>query len=130
LAPEFGEACYAAPETFERECSSASDVYSFALILYELTTAQRVFAKETPLATLPETGRQETPAGIPERVSPTVRRVTTQGWAAKPSVPPSFDQILTVMRDIQFQIAADVQWNEIADFVPTGEFGPDNQAIE
>jgi hypothetical protein len=123
LTVKLGNACYAAPETFDGVYSTASDVYSFALILYELVTKEPVFPNGTPLQVIQEKGKRGERPEIPEAVHPVVRRVVTQGWAAEPSVRPSFDQILTSMKDIQFRIVDSVIWWQVDRFVQLVELG-------
>jgi hypothetical protein len=122
LTQDVGNVFYLAPETVDEQYRPAGDMYSFAIILYELIAKKRAFPKESPLTRLVAMVQRGIRPDIPDTVNPAVRDVITRGSAAKPVDSPSFDNILTQLTKIQFRMLPDVEWDRVASFVDSIEY--------
>ena len=80
--PLFATLAYVAPERLRGEGSTtASDQYSFAVVLYEAATGKRPVSPETPAAIL---AALEEPRALTELEDPQLRAVIERGMAARP----------------------------------------------
>jgi sterile alpha motif and leucine zipper-containing kinase AZK len=104
-----GTPMYMAPEVFDGESSNKSDVYSFALILYEIMTGTPGFSpdwRDWRIAhmVLLQGYRPE----IPPCVLPWVRELIQECWDFDPDKRPAFSTIEKRMLFHRFQLFPDV----------------------
>ncbi|MBV9502824.1 MAG: protein kinase [Acidobacteriaceae bacterium] len=90
--PIFGTLRYMSPEQARGESlTSASDVFSFGLVLFELAAGRRAFADQSPLTAMQATLTQDAPALIsvnpraPAALSSLVMRMLAKDSAMRPS---------------------------------------------
>jgi serine/threonine protein kinase len=103
---QIGTPLYMAPELYEQEgYSEKVDVYSFALILYEIVVGRQVFSSSLTLPQLAlkvaKGGRAEIPPDVDKLVADLIQR----GWSASPAERPSFRAIYEDLRAHEFCIA-------------------------
>jgi serine/threonine protein kinase len=95
-----------------------SDVFSFALILYELVVGKPPFSKGlkqqslTKLLTL-DNARPD----IPDFVLPEVGKLIRDCWATDPDDRPSFNQILRRLERMNFKLIANANSSTVSEFV-------------
>jgi serine/threonine protein kinase len=87
-------AFYAAPELLNGEVGSEkSDVYSFALLAFELETGKSVFSSNTPMRKLmTDIGSDRRPA-LPSGMHPVLKSIVERGWKADPVERPKMAEI-------------------------------------
>jgi serine/threonine protein kinase len=109
---------YMAPEMcLGEDYAQPVDVFSFAQIFYELLIGKLVFAPHIGLKALIETvSRPERPE-LPESMNDVVRTIILCCWPANPSERKSFDNILSDLERIQFQIIPKVDSAKVEDFM-------------
>jgi serine/threonine protein kinase len=109
---------YAAPETYENLETLKSDVYSFALILYEILAKKSGFSMDLipPQVMKKIVINRERPV-IPDFVLPDVRRLIVDCWAEDPDDRPSFASILDRLKQTRFMIARKVNFSRVQAFV-------------
>jgi len=90
-----GSPAYMAPEVYLGHYDEKCDVYSFAMVLWEMLTQERVFADLPNLQKLMyaivEEGRRPT---LPPNTPTSLRNLITSCWDADPAKRPSFKEIL------------------------------------
>jgi hypothetical protein len=89
---------YAAPELY----NTKADVYSFALILYEIVVGRPAFPHELAQDDLCRRAIAGERAEIPAAVDPFVANLIRRGWAANPAERPSFREIFNKLRSREF----------------------------
>jgi serine/threonine protein kinase len=107
---------YTAPELYEREYNWRVDVFSFAMVLYEILVERAVYAgySEERTMYLVRTGtRAELPPGMSEEV----KSLITRCWQGDPDRRPSFSDILRDLEQIDFKILPDVDSSAVKKFV-------------
>jgi serine/threonine protein kinase len=113
-----GSPIYMAPELFEEEdCTSVVDVYSFALIVYELLVGESVFQSAIPLGALMDMMASGIRPELPASLNETVKDIIEKGWAIDPSVRYSFDEIWLRLKSINFQLTPNVNYSRIFRFI-------------
>jgi serine/threonine protein kinase len=110
---------FAAPEMLPGEERTAKiDVFSFALILFEIVVGLPALGRTSPseeLGKLPVNACEcvEIPGFVPEFVSVLIE----SGLSAKPSKRPSFNDISEALKKNSFRIADGVDTDEVSAFV-------------
>jgi hypothetical protein len=107
---------YTAPELYEREYNWRVDVFSFAMVLYEILVGRAVYAGYSEELTmyLVTTGtRAELPLGMSEEV----KSLITRCWQGDPDRRPSFSDILRDLEQIDFKNLPDVDSLAVRQFV-------------
>jgi serine/threonine protein kinase len=104
LTKEVGTSLYMASEMSEDEYTNKIDVFSFAMILYELVVGKKAFPdsltrQETILRIV-----QGKRAVIPDLVLPFTKSLIEKCWADKADNRPSFQEILSELRHNRYQI--------------------------
>jgi serine/threonine protein kinase len=113
-----GDHHYQAPEWYENEFSSKSDVFSFGLILYELIVGEPVIPKDwNPLAVVKRLSIDGFRPNIPDWVCSEVKELITDCWAQDPLDRPSFEVILERLEEMDFKLIFGVKPAKLAKFV-------------
>ena len=90
-----GTQAYKAPECFDNNFTTASDVYAFAVILWELMTADTPWDNLSDAAiVLKVYSRGERPS-IPRRANRGLALIAGRCWAQSPADRPSFSELFT-----------------------------------
>jgi serine/threonine protein kinase len=111
-------AWYAAPEAHGNVYTSKSDVFSFALILYEILAKKSGFSKDlTAPQVMKKVVIDKMRPEIPDFVLPNVRRLIIDCWADDPDDRPSFASILDRLKQMKFKIAPKVDSSRVQKFV-------------
>ena len=125
LTAEAGTHRWMAPETFRHKNSQrhasreghsgygygcAADVFSFAMVLFELLTHELPFARCSPLEAAAAVAidglRPPLPSGTPEPVA----ALTAQCWTAEPDERPSFAEVLGLVAADDWLSAEQLRW--------------------
>ena len=107
LTAETGTYRWMAPEVIRHErYSRSADVYSYAMILFELLTREQPFAPLTPIMAGVESAlnsnRPHLPSGLPAQIDELVRVC----WDAAPERRPSFEDIERRLRELPAELGA------------------------
>jgi hypothetical protein len=109
---------YLAPECYYHQYSPRSDVFSFAMILFELIVGHAGFPKGTnPYAVAKMVVVDEFRPVIPDWVEPSTRELIRDCWADDPDDRPSSEEIVERLRGIDFKLTAHVKSKKLAEFV-------------
>jgi serine/threonine protein kinase len=109
---------YLAPECYDNQLSFESDVFSFALILYELVVGKPPFSKSLKQQAIAELLIiEDARPDIPDFVHPEVGKLIRDCWTTNPDDRPSFDQILRRLERMDFKQTAHVNASKLSDFV-------------
>ncbi|KAK1279768.1 Serine/threonine-protein kinase EDR1 [Acorus gramineus] len=97
-----GTAEWMAPEVLKNEPSDEKcDVYSFGVILWELSTLQQPWDGLNAMQVVGAVGYQERRLDIPEDMDPVIAGVITKCWQTNPKLRPSFSEILAILKPLQ-----------------------------
>ena len=88
-----GTQAYKAPECFNNEFTTKSDVYAFAIIVWELLTADMPWKNLSESAILRKVDNGERPA-IPDKANRGLTIIAGKCWAQSPADRPSFEELL------------------------------------
>jgi serine/threonine protein kinase len=109
---------YLAPECYNNLYSTASDVFAFGLILYELLADCPAFAHDlTHYQIQYEVLIKENLPKIPKNILPNVRNLIKECWAIEPDDRPSFDEIVDRLTEMKFKLTANVNSLKLSEFV-------------
>ena len=113
-----GTPIYMSPEAFEEEYSNASDVYAFAIIVYEIVSGERPFNEPNMTfmkiyLKIKEGYRPELNSCIPEAY----RELIENCWAQSPDDRLSFDEIVNCLKTNEDFITDLIDKNEFLDYV-------------
>jgi serine/threonine protein kinase len=109
-----GAPLYMAPDVSD---TPEADVYSFALILYELLVGEAVFPPTTPLRVLVARARKGDRPELPTAMDAAARRIIKQGWSVDPELRGSFHGIFDSLRRIGFRLTPAVDANKVAQYL-------------
>jgi hypothetical protein len=115
-----GSPLYRPPEIWDPEIpyTNKVDVYSFALIVYEIIVGQHLFAEleRSPIkiGLQVSSGRMGV---IPESVPANVGSLITTAWSVDPKDRPSFSNILQALKGFGYKIMPDVDTPTVEAFV-------------
>ncbi|GAB2277557.1 Serine/threonine-protein kinase edr1 [Dionaea muscipula] len=91
-----------APEVLRNEPSNEKcDVYSFGVILWELSTLRLPWSEMNPMQVVGAVGFQNRRLEIPEEVDPLVARLITECWQMEPNKRPSFAELCVSLKALQ-----------------------------
>jgi len=94
-----GSTAYKAPEQFDDEMTPKSEVYSFAIILWELLHGNaRPWDGKSDTAILGAVCRARRPPVSDELCDSVLRQCMERSWEQEPDERPSFEQLLTRLR--------------------------------
>jgi serine/threonine protein kinase len=118
VTQRIGPQLYRAPEMDNvHDNTAAMDVYSFALIAYELLVGDYVFLPTITEEMLKEkSGGRDRPA-LPASMNGTVKEIISRGWSADPSQRGSFKAIFRQLEGIDFRITPNVDVSKVREFV-------------
>jgi serine/threonine protein kinase len=114
---EPGTPLYMAPELYDEiEYTTAVDIFSFGLILYELLVGRRVFPPTiAPFVLMKKVTSGDRPE-IPGYVHATGKSVIHSCWDVKPELRPSIEQVLASFEAIEFRLTPAVDSRRVAAF--------------
>lgn len=94
-----------APEVLRNEpANEKCDVYSFGVILWELTTQKIPWKGLNPMQVVGAVGFQNKRLEIPEDVNPVVAQIIRDCWQTEPHLRPSFSQLMSRLYCLQHLI--------------------------
>jgi hypothetical protein len=116
---QVGTPLYMAPELYEeRDYDEKIDVYSFALVLYEIVVGHPVFPPTLTFMQLCAKILRNERAEIPSNVEGLVADLIRRGWSSDPAERPSFAEIYEILRQNNFRITSDdFDASEVASYV-------------
>jgi serine/threonine protein kinase len=123
LTNDVGTPRYMAPEVFagEGRYTTAVDVYSFAMILYESLVGEPAFSDVPELTTFKlqtKVVNNERPP-LPPSLNPEVSEMIERCWSGTPSDRHSFDDIAVFFSRIDFKLTPDVDSQRVLAYVRT-----------
>ncbi|XP_043699521.1 probable serine/threonine-protein kinase SIS8 [Telopea speciosissima] len=102
-----GTAEWMAPEVLRNEPSDEKcDVYSFGVILWELSTMQQPWGGMNPMQVVGAVGFQHRRLDIPEDMDPVVADIIRKCWQTNPKMRPSFAEIMGALKPLQKPITS------------------------
>ncbi|KAG9459192.1 hypothetical protein H6P81_003700 [Aristolochia fimbriata] len=97
-----GTAEWMAPEVLRNEPSDEKcDVYSFGVILWELSTLQQPWGGMNPMQVVGAVGFQHRRLDIPDDMDPAIADIIKRCWQTDPKLRPSFSEIMGVLKPLQ-----------------------------
>jgi hypothetical protein len=113
-----GNSYFVAPECYDDEGSTESDVFSFGLILYEVIVGQSAFPPEMKPERLAKLiVFKDFRPQIPDFVPEIVKELIEDCWATNPAHRPTFDVIVFRLEQMQFKLFEGVKSTKVAAFV-------------
>ncbi|KAL6001479.1 hypothetical protein ACLOJK_007217 [Asimina triloba] len=98
-----------APEVLQNEPSDEKcDVYSYGVILWELTTMQQPWSGMNPMQVVGAVGFQHRRLDIPDDVDPVIADIIKKCWQTDPKLRPSFSEIMAALRPLQKSLTSQV----------------------
>ncbi|GKV22380.1 hypothetical protein SLEP1_g32260 [Rubroshorea leprosula] len=112
LTGETGSYRYMAPEVFKhRRYDKKVDVFSFAMILYEMLEGEPPFSSYEPYEAAKYVADGHRPIFRTKSCLPELRDLTEKCWAADMNQRPSFLEILKKLEKIKETLPSDHHWN-------------------
>ncbi|KAM6592448.1 hypothetical protein CsatA_000151 [Cannabis sativa] len=97
-----GTAEWMAPEVLRNEPSDEKcDVYSFGVILWELSTMQQPWGGMNPMQVVGAVGFQHRRLDIPDDMDPAIADIIRKCWQTDPRSRPTFSEIMAALKPLQ-----------------------------
>ncbi|KAL5544998.1 hypothetical protein UlMin_008782 [Ulmus minor] len=97
-----GTAEWMAPEVLRNEPSDEKcDVFSYGVILWELSTMQQPWGGMNPMQVVGAVGFQHRRLDIPDDMDPTIADIIRKCWQTDPKMRPSFAEIMAALKPLQ-----------------------------
>lgn len=97
-----GTAEWMAPEVLRNEPSDEKcDVYSYGVILWELSTMQQPWGGMNPMQVVGAVGFQHRRLDIPDNLDPAIADIIRKCWQTDPRLRPSFAEIMAALKPLQ-----------------------------
>ncbi|CAL0323935.1 unnamed protein product [Lupinus luteus] len=97
-----GTAEWMAPEVLRNEPSNEKcDVYSFGIILWELSTLQQPWGGMNPMQVVGAVGFQHRRLDIPDDMDPAIADIIRKCWQTDPKLRPTFAEIMAALKPLQ-----------------------------
>ncbi|KAK4256587.1 hypothetical protein QN277_006291 [Acacia crassicarpa] len=97
-----GTAEWMAPEMLRNEPSNEKcDVFSFGVILWELSTMQQPWGGMNPMQVVGAVGFQHRRLEIPDDMDPAIADIIRKCWQTDPRLRPSFAEIMAALKPLQ-----------------------------
>jgi serine/threonine protein kinase len=119
LATRAGIPLYMAPEMYDDACNYtwAVDVYSFALIVYEVFVGQRAFPPtRAPSGMMKKVVTGERPP-LPVSMDATVKAIIGRGWSVDAMMRTPFDEILSMLESVGFKVSPRIDSGRVREFM-------------
>ncbi|GMN46257.1 hypothetical protein TIFTF001_015449 [Ficus carica] len=101
-----GTAEWMAPEVLRNEPSDEKcDVFSFGVILWELSTMQQPWSGMNPMQVVGAVGFQHRRLDIPDDMDPTIADIIRRCWQTDPKLRPTFAEIMAALKPLQRPIS-------------------------
>ncbi|KAL7132795.1 hypothetical protein ABFS83_12G098000 [Erythranthe nasuta] len=115
MTGETGSYRYMAPEVFKhRKYDKKTDVFSFAIILYEMLEGEPPMANYEPYEAARYVSEGHRPAFRAKSFTPELKELTDQCWAGDMNQRPSFLEILKKLEKIKETLSSDHHWHIFA----------------
>ncbi|KAL6183277.1 hypothetical protein ACLB2K_044688 [Fragaria x ananassa] len=102
-----GTAEWMAPEVLRNEPSDEKcDVYSYGVILWELSTMQQPWGGMNPMQVVGAVGFQHRRLDIPNDIDPAIGDLIKRCWQTDPKLRPSFAEIMAILKPLQKPISS------------------------
>ncbi|KAL5748799.1 hypothetical protein ACOSQ2_026096 [Xanthoceras sorbifolium] len=102
-----GTAEWMAPEVLRNEPSDEKcDVYSFGVILWELSTLQQPWGGMNPMQVVGAVGFQHRRLEIPDNLDPAIADIIRKCWQTNPKLRPTFAEIMAALKPLQKPITS------------------------
>ncbi|PPD84267.1 hypothetical protein GOBAR_DD18777 [Gossypium barbadense] len=96
-----GTAEWMAPEVLRNEPSDEKcDVYSFGVILWELSTLQQPWKGMNPMQVVGAVGFQHRRLDIPDDIDPAIAEIIRKCWHTDPKLRPTFAEIMAALKPL------------------------------
>jgi hypothetical protein len=107
---------YASPEALDGQAPHPSmDVYSFAMIAYELATGEPAFDPKLPIARLIGAIMGGRLPQVPGSVHPALKQVLERGWAMDPKERPTMAQVCEILTTANWCVFPGADSKEVAE---------------
>jgi hypothetical protein len=106
-----------APECYDDNCGRASDVFAFALTLFEIVAGRPAFPGSLRIDKVAFRVVHGERPEIPEWVPPPAQALISDCWAAEPDERPTFEEIVERLAEMEFKVTEDVKSANVAKFV-------------
>lgn len=111
-----GTFAYMAPEVFKGIYTKACDVYSFAVIAYEIIVNEEIYKDMTPGQVSYRVSKGERPT-FKYDIPNCYRKLIEDCWSQKPEERPTFDEIVKNLKENPDFNTEFVDYNEFQDYV-------------